>query len=100
MVDGSFVPSCGTAMQNFANQVIRYMAHQGKSPRIFHVEAIDVYGLSPYPDPDAKGCRWPHYTYTSGRIQDGLGMHVAVAVPLKNAIREFPDNFILQNSTT
>ncbi|KAL1796055.1 hypothetical protein ACET3X_006279 [Alternaria dauci] len=87
-------------MQNFANQVLRYMAKQGLPPNVFHIENMHSYGLASCPIDRLNGHDLRHYTYTSGSIQDSLGFNMVVAVPLRSAYREYPDNFIIQRATT
>jgi hypothetical protein len=82
-------------MQNFANQVVSYMAHRGTAPKILIVEPISTYALEEGVDTRPDDYNWPHYYFTRGYVQNILGRDRVIAVPVDDLSIEFPDDFIV-----
>jgi hypothetical protein len=87
---------CIATMQNFATQLVGYMAHRGTAPKILIVEPIKTYALE---DTRPNDYEWPHYSYTRGCVQNTLGRDKVIAVPVAELSREFPDDFIVVHSS-
>jgi hypothetical protein len=76
-------------MQNFANQVIQYMARFGSNVQVFDTSPHDLPPNRPPADENLH--RWPEYTYTKGRMIDARGVERVVAVPLSDPLQEMGD---------
>jgi hypothetical protein len=78
------VEVAAAALQEFADQILQYISAHGSKVRAL--------AWSPYaeniqrPDlRDAKGHRWPVYTYFRGRMIDAHGAEKVVAVPIRTS---------------
>lgn len=80
-------------MQNFANQVMQYMARSGSNVKVF--DTSPHYLPMNQPPADENGHSWPEYTYTKGRMIDGRGFERVVAVPLSDPLEEMYDSEVL-----
>jgi hypothetical protein len=85
-------------MQDFANEIFRSMAKQGSAPRLLSINPSGYILGSSLVERDAYGHRWPEYNYTSGQLTGTMGKSEVVAVPLKAARSEFPNNWTLQHT--
>lgn len=84
---------CQTLMQNFANQIFRFMADRGSKLRILSIKPSmeDIRVEEDELDVDANGHQWPEYNYTRGHFSDTTGTNGVIAHPLRNALLDFPD---------
>jgi len=83
-------------MQNFANQIFRFMTDRGSKLRVLSIKPSwpDVRD-GEEPDIDANGHQWPEYNYTRGRFAEITGTNVVAAHPLRNVLLDFPGLVLL-----
>jgi hypothetical protein len=86
-------------MQQFASQLFSSMIGQGSALRLLCIKPcyyeIDWLLVAR----DANGHQWPEYNYTPGQLTGTIGKSEVVAVPLKAARSEFPNNGALYYMT-
>jgi hypothetical protein len=87
------VTSCQVIMQNFANQVIQYMAHRGSAPMVLSIKRTEL--EDERPARDDNGHQWPNYEYTCGYTSSSMDTNETIAVPLRAAKLEHPENSVL-----
>jgi hypothetical protein len=86
----------GTERQGFqarADGVMRYLGEHGSSLKVLAFSPVEV--LKKFDRPDKHGHIWPNYFYYRGRMTDDKGTDIAVARPLVNWSKEFPNATIL-----
>ncbi|KAF2818560.1 hypothetical protein CC86DRAFT_388876 [Ophiobolus disseminans] len=87
---------CQIAMQNFANEIMRYMVKVGSSIHLLSSSPGAV--PEKRPRQDTNGHRWPVYTYIRRQEMNGAGLEEVVAAPLAHAILEMPDCTVLAHA--
>jgi hypothetical protein len=82
-------------MQYFANQVMRFMAYRGSAPAFLSFKPIAGRSIVNLDTKDSNGHQWPAYAYTRELMPNATGTYEPVAIPLKNAWLEYPNNWRL-----
>jgi hypothetical protein len=95
-IEDRHVPACQILVQGFANQIFRHMTKQGSHLKLLSINPSQTPSSCSLLARDTNGHQWPEYNYIQGRLTDTMGNTEVVAVPLKAATLEFPDNWALQ----
>ncbi|KAF2818558.1 hypothetical protein CC86DRAFT_375759 [Ophiobolus disseminans] len=71
---------CRVAMQNYADQVYRFMSARGSLIKLLVTQPASIPRVRPAKDKNSH--QWPVYAYTKGSVTDARGVKTVVAVPL------------------